>query len=520
MNFSEISRYHECAAAVLENGIIVRRIKSSTIALFDEAIRMYAMELRDSKIVDPPWEQLLITMRRANRMLSESPIAPSLICASLQSLMEELKPQIKMRKATLTVDLQFALDSLVEAYLAVKTETTHPVAQYALDLLKENITDGKTALVVHRHSTFNQAVSDLLQIDSFGGAVTLVSPKAVSINQPVDLMIFFGPPIVFQYRGESCLFQAPTAPDLHFLQFEHLSTGEVSSGLLSERKKLHASVTGDPKVDAGDTLESIHIPPPPTFQRKTSPWLPELSVPKGERENIKAIRVVLGGHKGIHLDANGSVYQVIAKRRDGGVECDSIHWMKVEKLEIGDAIVVTTDGAGDMIRPYADLILGYVATKLRKMQVQWKEELQKLVDVEGLQKACKVLRDAGCKRANSGNVRNWMGPFNIAPSDLMVDFANLLRCVGLSSQVADFVDCVEQIRTAHRKAGLALQSNLLKALKGKSVNQLYSQGFLRFRAEQGGPSKTVFLIEAIDPEPCLVSQSAINHVVDLEQDSE
>jgi hypothetical protein len=113
-----------------------------------------------------------------------------------------------------------------------------------------------------------------------------------------------------------------------------------------------------------------------------------------------------------------------------------------------------------------------------------------------------------------------MGPFNIAPSDLEVDFGAILKCIGWHGRMEHYIDCVERIRTAHRKAGLKLQGDLLRALKGKSVNELFSRGFMRFRAEAGGPSKTVFLIEAIEPETCFVSQSTINHVIDLEREAE
>src|SRR5207253_2510301 len=101
---------------------------------------------------------------------------------------------------------------------------------------------------------------------------------------------------------------------------------------------------------------------------------------------VRAWLFALASGDGVYLEAGeGSRAYVVELDEDV-----SIRQELTSQIEVGDFIVLRTEGEGDYIRPIADSILGKNAKTLRDMQGDWKRELAdklKALGAPGLRRA-------------------------------------------------------------------------------------------------------------------------------------
>jgi len=346
--------------------------------------------------------------------------------------------------------------------------------------------------------------------------MVIMKPSELRRASPVDRVIIFGPPWLFEYHDEHFLFRSPVAAHVDLFVFAHDCGGEVSASALDVQAVKFKGIEARPT--AAENLQSE-----PFFMFKPRRFVPR-KLPGVNAEPVDshavwvdAWPVNLGGGMGVYLDPEGSVYAVKCNHEGEAAICTDVERRDVEELEPDDLVVLTTDGGGDLIRPLADEILGELAPVYRQRQEEWKQKLRERVDFDGMPSVVTKLRSKGAAGANPANVRTWMSERNIGPEGLDTDFAGILAVTGVSGSRDEYCEAIDSIRRAHKRAGFQLRDRLLATLKAMDVRSAFVKGPLEVRTEEGGPVKTVFVVEQIDRVSVSVPSHAVARVFELEE---
>jgi hypothetical protein len=341
-------------------------------------------------------------------------------------------------------------------------------------------------------------------------------PSELRRASPVDRLILFGPPWLFDYRGELFLFRSPVAGHVDLFVFRHDSRGQISASALQEQTVTFNGVESKPFQTEHLKSESLLIFYPRSFVPRAL-YQSGYEQPNAQAVYVQAWPVNLGGNKGTYLDSEGSVFALECEHEGERAVCRRVEHRDVEELELGDLIVLTTEGGGDLVRTLADEILGNRAHAFRHRQEEWKRRLRQRVDADGTPSVMAQLRTLGSVGANPVNLRNWMSDRNIGPNNLSADFNAILALVSLAESQIEYCEAIDAIRGAHKSAGFQLAGRLREALNGMDVRKAFVEGFLEVRTEQDGPAKTIFLVEQINRQPVSVPSHAVSRVFDLDE---
>ena len=80
---------------------------------------------------------------------------------------------------------------------------------------------------------------------------------------------------------------------------------------------------------------------------------------------------------------------------------------KVSHFNVGDYVILRTEGGGDLIIPYANEIMGQKAEHYRKLQKQWKYQLDLKIRNVGHQRAIRDLK-SDIPIISQGNLDRWI----------------------------------------------------------------------------------------------------------------
>lgn len=229
------------------------------------------------------------------------------------------------------------------------------------------------------------------------------------------------------------------------------------------------------------------------------------------QEIVEARLVLLEGGSGVFLEPEDMLFAVNPTLP----EYERIERVPLSSLAEGDYLILRTEGGGDHVAKVADGILGENASILRKRQEVWKSRLQEQVRLQGISKVASQLTRLGAKYADSANIRNWMAQRNLGPGT-DGDFRAVLEFVGLGENIQAYLQALQNLRRAHRKAGHEIRRQLIEQIGCSDMKPLEREGFMEVTlpGEHGG-RLGIYRILSMPQETARVSYRYIGHIINI-----
>ena len=340
-----------------------------------------------------------------------------------------------------------------------------------------------------------------------------ITPVGIDSLRGVDFyetLILVGSPLWFP----SFLFEAPRSSKIVILQFSC-----CSSALPDMPKFVNPAYEGPRIVYNSESLEQEN-----QQHDEDLDLLPSIDwnlvrqranadcADHGTREEKTQARLLeLAGNVAVWVDASdGATVSILDP------ETQQRRKVLTRDLQLGNYLLLRTDGGGDMIAPVADMILGDRAVACRESEKHWKDQLRKKMQVLGIHPLVKKLREAGSEIANPQNVRNWSS-YKSIKTEKKDDFDAIMKVVGLGSRTDEFWNTAVLIDHAHRKAGRQISRKLFHQVKKTDLGELLKTGRMEFTlpTESGG-KLAAFRINVVYDESFTVPVIRLNHPNDLD----
>ena len=228
-------------------------------------------------------------------------------------------------------------------------------------------------------------------------------------------------------------------------------------------------------------------------------------------EKEEAILISLSDYRGVWVKTDGTIHKVEVEIEDGAAVCEGIVNIGTEEAEAGDILIFSTEGGGDMISNVANSLLGKEAEEFRRLQNAWKHALREKIRSHGFEEFSRILQKSGLELASPQNLRNWISgnPSVIGPKSRKHHQIIISEC-GLDVIREKIFQVTDNLRTAHRSAGIKLSEFLIKQIKGSLLDDLRSTGKQEFGGTEEIPNqKTMFFIEEIGFDTVLVPSHEI-----------
>lgn len=458
---------------------------------------------------DDYWQKFLRRLKNLHFELCAAPYLPvqrqKLISSALHTLEEHLQICTKLypseeKSARLLLEyLEQLLYEPEEPLVAKLQEISRGVGNVAW-LIKE--------------SRLVAPVEQLLQTLKFSNIIA-VHPIQLKELRYYDQIIAVGPARWFPEH----IFTAPRAREIHFVIFDWIYDNWQPQNVFVAPYK--ASNYDQIEQTLLYTTESrIHSKPIPAdttfdFESRIFSVRTTLSnLPSNDDELVEARALLVDGGQVVLVDADEDSSILV-------IDIDEISDNRImgQQIEVGMFILVRDGSGGDYIIPFADRILGIHKFTLRNQQSHWKDLLRFRIKRTSLTQTIQELRTLGSPKANEINLKNWVSPRSIKTRDFD-DFLAIMKLIGLEDSAEKFWLAMQEIDSAHRRAGFEVRNLLLEQVKDVDVTKLQSQGRIEFKLSQDDDSKLIALrVESILEGTFTVPYSHLGRMIRLDQDA-
>ena len=218
--------------------------------------------------------------------------------------------------------------------------------------------------------------------------LTWVTPAGIRHSDPKDVLLFLGPPFYLVNDGVAHILRSSIARRIVNFNYSHLPCQSFNWTHLDGNRKLQARVVashGQPHtISMNENVAKILLPPRTDWSGLTS-RKEDGAVGNHSELTLTCYPVGLSEGRYVFLDEGGKRWKLILGTGIQQMICRDVVKVPTRNLSEGDLIVLTTEPSGDLVRPYADQLLGKDAVKDRTLQQRWKEALRYQVDKFGLQ---------------------------------------------------------------------------------------------------------------------------------------
>lgn len=181
-----------------------------------------------------------------------------------------------------------------------------------------------------------------------------------------------------------------------------------------------------------------------------------------------------------------------------------MNFVKLNEIQRNDYLLFRNNSSVDLVMDVANKVLGDKALEYRAYQNQWKSKLERYINKYGIEKLSRILRKNGIEKANEINLRNWITPERIAPTQ----FEQLLRIMRFDEPtIKKNVTISKEIRTAHLKAGNKISKQLLLELNLDRLNEVEEKGYVTFTSSLvEGASFNIETVVEIHENPIIIDK--------------
>lgn len=330
--------------------------------------------------------------------------------------------------------------------------------------------------------------------------VVVLTPPEFTAARPLDLVAIAGPSAWFP----PTVLRACRARQMVFIYPSWIRDAEPQAGLLAGSTE-HSARTHLARAPRRRTVPfDASLPLAPAED-----WVPQadwhaISAAGKKRaaddtgaDPVAAWLFALASGEGVYLEATeGSRAYVVEFEHEV-----SVHQEPTAHIEVGDFVMLRTEGDGDYIRAIADAILGTSAPRLRGMQATWKRELADELTTRGSKGVRRALEAAGAGPVADANLRQWIRPDSIRPRD-PANFSAILAVTGSRERFGEFWGAMGTIDSAHRRAGMQVRALLVEEIVRGDRSVIGGQGWADFDVEEieGEGALRVARVEGRAPE--------------------
>lgn len=522
MNISSIHRLTECADMVYQTGINCSVVDFDEAAALAKACRALR-EMCRVRALPQVWHDACKIPERYLYKICRSVCSPAFVFGLMRAELDVAFRNAAAQRSTVSPDTQTVFQAALDAIAALRKIDVSPLLGPVEEILKSSVERGhKEVIVVIRDNALRQET--LNQLSSYSSRILIGLERPVELREraAVDRLVLLGPLRVLELFNEEFLLRSPVADEIEIIAVAHENAGGLASIAVSDLttgerfavNRTSTSISGD----RGAPKQTWEIRDEDFVVAADDDEMDEFT--GASMHMVGACRCILGGNHGVHLAADGDVYTPRCGRSDAALLCREVEKIPVSDLEPGSLVVLTTEGSGDLIERYSDLILADRATAYRQLQTLWKSPLRRILEEKGAAHLLEQFSKHGQDHVGIINVRNWCDARNIGPDDLEGNFRAILAIIGRADKFNSHLKAIHAIRSAHHSAGAQLHGKLREALSGMDLRRVHEEGFMEVRSEEGGPAKTVFLVEQISTRVHEVASHAINRVVRLHREEE
>ena len=523
MNLADLERLNECAEFLYGAGVTV------TPVTFPEASELFSATQELSQLCErlnlgPAWREF----GRLNKVLYYRLVGG--ICPpayALNDMRDELKSGyqgVKYSANGVAVEARQIFDQIVlpdtGLWARLMKIERSPFYLIVQEKIAEAIRRKQTSAVfILRDNRFREKTSQLLNASQDFINIEVRKSNELRNHPKVDRLFYVGSMRSLRRLDEEFLLRAPVTDEFDFFELSHngnLQNAGLDVFALEPGKKFslnHAPAVG--VIEGVKPKTAIQVADE-EFEGDEYVDPTELAHDTNNFREVYAFRAILGGGFGTNLSLESNIFIAHCRNQGTSIICTKIEKKDVIDLEPGDLVVLTTEGSGDMIAPYADQLIGPKAKTYRDLQLAWKRDLAKLVADIGMPKVIEHLKSDSGFEVSTSNLRQWLGQTVHGPGkERPLLFDAVLNLMQRGDKIQIHQEALNQIRDASMKAGHQLQSELRKKLQGMDMSAVLSDGFMEFRVVINGPAKTIFELQKLDTTVRPMNPHYINRVFRL-----
>jgi len=507
------------------SGWVISEVSWRGLENFNESLRSLENHLKLQQI-DDSWGPFVRFCRTFRYLLIATPLPASQINQVIRGWSRFDGISLEQLKMNLDETAGRLFSQLIKAFAELQGEAENPMSRNAVADLRQTVSESSQIAVLSPDARLSMPIKKHFAKCLAHENLICLRPSELKSLTIFDALLVFGPTRRRFSDGSEFVYSAPRATALRlytpscfpasipipyrFAGSPHLMPG--ASSFADLRSFAAPSVT-----TAANIFEAAEIPD--TKGEQT--WLdalPQLDVPPGnyidnsdseewDNEPVSAKQILLGADHAVFLAPESSIYRLNREKRGEAGEwvCTGVEHTDVRDIGSGDVLLFQSAGGGSMVSEIADQLLGENRQHHRDSQNLWKSKLRNyIIHFSNTSKVLKLLRDDGSNIRSEATVRNWCASWNIGPGSWR-DFDRLLRILSLQEERERIFNATKALRIAHRQAGSALASRLLKMMKGQSLGELMRNGIQEFHGADGMSNRKVgYEVIAVLPEECEV----------------
>lgn len=490
---------------VASNAIVVWDVVEHE--LFEEySIGLTALEraLHEEK-EDAVWIEVRRILRRVRSALSATPLPFCHTSFGVARACQEIEPYVSQAQAQYSAETARMLGHLVWLMECLAISRDNPLGDRVI-ALGSGATSVGLLLPVARHK--ESVVRFVRSVKSMAG-VEVVTPKELANRRPFAGLLVAGS--LQWYRDDRHVVISPRAQVVHLLRWSWMRDSLPDTRLFAASRIGRWTKPDSPPTPSAqpNLLDGSDLVPRIDWGAITDKV--GASDEPRTAESVAARVLMLTGGRAVAVSAARGTIHVVEPELEGAKR---IREAEVHDLEVGDFVLLRSQGGGDLVVEVANQELGDSASALRALQDEWKAALRARVTASTYTSVATQLQRLGTVRANAQNLRNWMSPRSLKTASIE-DFSGIMKLIGREADTDRFWEAMTKLDNAHRKAGHSIRRMLISVVASSDLRRLESEGTMEFQLPaQGGGRLTAFRIEAIAPEFVDVAENRVGRLVD------
>lgn len=475
--------------------------------LFEEfSIGLTALEreLADDK-EDQIWLEIRRILRRVRSAISATPLPFRHIDLGLARALHDVSPAVARAAAQYSEDPVSMLNHLVVLLERLANSSENPLGERVI-ALGSGVAGAGLLLPISRHK---EAVVRFIRSVGALSGMNVTTPKELADrSRPYTELLVVGS--MQWYRHHRHVVASPRAHKVHLLRWDWMRDSLPEMTLFADSRLGRVAHASPPPTPEGNRtfLEGADLVPRIDWAALSNRFS-EIPV-TGAEELVDARVLMLTDDRAVAVSGARGTVHVVEPELEGPKR---IRESEVDELEVGDFVLLRSQGGGDLVVEVANQLLGSSAESLRVIQREWKTALRNRVAESTLTSAAAKLRQFGAQRASAQNLRNWMSYRSLKTADFG-DFAGIMRFLGREADAERFWTAMSKLDNAHRRAGHTIRNMLIKLVTNADLTLLEAEGTMQFKLPaRGGGSLTAFRVEAIAPDLLRVSENRLGRLV-------
>lgn len=523
MKIADLDRLNDCANFIYEAGVTV------TPVTFPEASELLSATQKLTQIcerlnLDQNWSEFARLNKILYYRIASSICPPSYVWSKMEVDLKSIYQEIKLSASGVTLEVRQVFDQITLPDTGlwdriIKIDCS-PFYQSIKDKYIESKKRNQTSLIfILNDNLLREKTIQLLNWPQDSINLEVCKSNELRVHNKVDRVFYIGSMHSLRGRNEEFLLRAPVTDEFDFFELCH--SGKLQNTSLD----IFSIAPGDKFllnkaaiIGAIEDVKPLKTTQVADYEFESKEYLDpsELAI---DSRSVDSYRAILGGGFGTNFNVESNVFIAHCRNQGTSLICINIDKKNVIDLEPGDLVVLTTEGSGDMIAPYADQLIGPKAKTYRELQLAWKKDLTRLLTEIGLPSVIEQLKLNSGFDVSQSNLRQWTGQTVHGPGkERPLLFDAVLKLVKRGDKISIHHDALNQIRDASIKAGHQLQSELRKKLHGMDLSVVISHGFMKFRVDFNGPAKTIFELQKLDATVRSMNPHHMNRVFTLKNE--